>query len=320
MNTLKLILLGESNTGKTSIISQYLKQTFIKEYSPTISSEIIQKEIEIENKKLIIELYDSPGNKKFRDNIKIFIKNINIALLVYDITNNTSFNELNYWYNQINELNGKNNTFLVVIANKNDLFLKRKVQNDNGKQYAKSINAFFYAINSQNYNNIFETFNKIISEYLSSHNQFEEKEIDENIFKLINNNRFLLSKTILVKKNIKNGINEINETLNKKEINEEIKNEEIKTIQFLNGDLYKGYCKSGLRNGKGIMKYNNGDEYEGNWEIDKINGEGKMKYNNGDEYIGNWKNNIKEGKGKIIYKNGEEYEGTWLKDQFIMEK
>ena len=120
MNILKIIFLGESNTGKTSIISQYIKESFIKEYSTTISSNIIQKEIEIENKKLIIELYDTPGNKQYRDNIKILIKNINIALLVYDITNNISFNELNYWYNQINEINGKNNIFIVVIENKND--------------------------------------------------------------------------------------------------------------------------------------------------------------------------------------------------------
>ena len=77
MNTLKIILLGESNTGKTSIISQYIKQTFIKEYSTTISSDIIQKEIEIQDKKLILELYDTPENKKYRDNITIFIKNIN---------------------------------------------------------------------------------------------------------------------------------------------------------------------------------------------------------------------------------------------------
>ena len=120
MNVLKIIFLGESNTRKTSIISQYIKESFIKEYSTTISSNIIQKEIEIENKKLIIELYDIPGNKQYRDNIKILIKNINIALLVYDITNNISFNELNYWYNQINEINGKNNIFIVVIENKND--------------------------------------------------------------------------------------------------------------------------------------------------------------------------------------------------------
>ena len=49
----------------------------MKEYSATISSDIIQKEIEIENKKLILELYDTPENKKYRDNITIFIKNIN---------------------------------------------------------------------------------------------------------------------------------------------------------------------------------------------------------------------------------------------------
>ena len=62
------------------------------------------------------------------------------------------------------------------------------------------------------------------------------------------------------KKNIKNGIKEyenIDKNMNKKEINifnENIKNEEIKIIQYLNEDLYKGYCKSGLKNGYGIIK------------------------------------------------------------------
>ncbi len=164
MNILKIIVLGESFTGKTTIISQYIEQIFIKEYSATFSSDIMKKEIEIENKKLILEIYDTPENNKYRDNIKLFIKNINIALLVYDITNNISFNELNYWYTQINEINGKNNTLLVVIGNKNDLFLKRKILNENGIQFAKSINAFFFEITAQNYNNILEIFNNIISQ------------------------------------------------------------------------------------------------------------------------------------------------------------
>jgi len=183
MNVLKIIFLGESNTRKTSIISQYIKESFIKEYSTTISSNIIQKEIEIENKKLIIELYDIPGNKQYRDNIKILIKNINIALLVYDITNNISFNELNYWYNQINEINGKNNIFIVVIANKNDLFLKRKILNDDGKKFAKSINALFFEMNSLNYNNILEILNKIILEYFSFNNKYENKLYYSNTIK-----------------------------------------------------------------------------------------------------------------------------------------
>ncbi len=87
MDIIKLIVVGETHVGKTSIISQYINNTFSEEYMMTMNSDKSIKEIELFNKtKINIEIWDTIGQTGYRAVNKIFMKNTKIALLVYDIT------------------------------------------------------------------------------------------------------------------------------------------------------------------------------------------------------------------------------------------
>ena len=70
----------------------------------------------------------------------------NISLLVYDITNQESFDILNELYEQVNEVNGKGKVFFAVAGNKSDLYEKQAVLKETGEDYAKSINGLFFEI------------------------------------------------------------------------------------------------------------------------------------------------------------------------------
>ena len=111
----------------------------------TYSQDKSIKEIDLKNgKKITLEIWDTIGQESLRATNKIFMKNAKIALLVYDITNQETFDNLNSFYNEIDNVIGKNKVLLGVVGNKSDLYEEQVVKNDEGQKYAKSINAFFF--------------------------------------------------------------------------------------------------------------------------------------------------------------------------------
>ena len=101
--TVKVVLVGEAGTGKTSIIQKYCKDVFQESTNSTLGSSHETKVIRLSNQKeLKLNIWDTAGQEAFRSVNKIFYKDANIVVLVYDITNRESFDEIvNYWYGEI---------------------------------------------------------------------------------------------------------------------------------------------------------------------------------------------------------------------------
>ena len=340
MKKLKLIILGNKKVGKTKILNQLIGATFEIESQMITSPDKVIKKVKIKNNELLLlEIWDIPGSEFFLSSNKFFIKKSNIILLVYDITNRSSFDDLIIRLNQIKKINNEKETIYGVIGNKNDLYMNRVIEEEEGKNIANNNNALFFEI-SANDNIIIENiFIKLSEEYFERKVKNEKRE-EENAIKegktiinydngdkyigyINNNKRDGKGKMIFNNGNIYDG--------------DWLYDVFIKgIISYKNGEEYEGYINNNKREGKGKMKYNNGDIYDGNWINDFFingiikykNGEeyegyinnnkreikGEMKYNNGDIYKGNWKNNLKEGKGEMKYNNGDIYEGDWKND------
>ena len=102
--TCKVVLIGESGVGKTSIISRYINNTFKSQLMATPGANFVHKNVllEDENQSIKYEIWDTAGQEKYRSLAKVFYKNAAVCVLVYDITRKTSFEELkNYWVNEI---------------------------------------------------------------------------------------------------------------------------------------------------------------------------------------------------------------------------
>ena len=94
----KVFVLGGSGSGKTNIISRYINKRFIENGCPTASPTFIRKKIEINDKFIILDIWDTPGNKPLRKFNLPFIKDADAIILVYDITDKYYFEDLkNYW-------------------------------------------------------------------------------------------------------------------------------------------------------------------------------------------------------------------------------
>ena len=150
--SIKLILLGDSGVGKSSIIKRFLEDKFDPNMAVTFGSNFLEKIMTIKERKVKLEVWDTAGQEEFRSVTKIFIKNSKIVILVYDVTVKQNFESLNYWYDFIQKEIGQDIIF-GLAGNKTDLIVEEgyseEVTPDEGKAYAERINATFSLVSAK---------------------------------------------------------------------------------------------------------------------------------------------------------------------------
>ena len=177
--SLKVVLLGESGVGKTSIISQLMEQEFNDEQTATTGATFSTKTMVFDNKGICFEIWDTAGQEKYRALTKMFYKDAGAAILVYDITRQASFEELkNYWANQVKE-NAPKKIVLAVAANKSDLIDTEQVDEKTGRAFAKEIGAIFKSTSAKNQKGIEELFKYIGNKYLDPNFECTDEALEE---------------------------------------------------------------------------------------------------------------------------------------------
>ena len=169
---LKCVLLGESAVGKTSLINRFINGKFDKDPNATIVGCYSPKEIfyEKENKKIRYEVWDTAGQEKYRAINKIFYQEASVNILVYDITKKDSFNGLkDYWIEEIKE-NAPENSIIIIVGNKRDLYELEEVDEDDVKQFCKSVDAFYKQTSAQTGEGVDELFDMIAKQVLTPEN------------------------------------------------------------------------------------------------------------------------------------------------------
>ena len=163
---IKLILLGETAVGKTSIINRYVQDSFSDSLMSSTSMAYVQKKITLNRQKISLNIWDTVGQEKFRSLSKLFFKDTKIVILVYSIVDKKSFDNLGYWLNSVKETIG-NDFILGVVGNKCDLFLEQKVDEELGAEFAKNNGGIFEQISAkENRTGLDNYMTKLVSEYL----------------------------------------------------------------------------------------------------------------------------------------------------------
>ncbi len=161
---IKVILVGESGTGKTSLINATMGLKFQEHLETTASNNFSSKKITINNKEYVLNLWDTIGQEKFRSLTKIFIKDSKIVLLVYDITVLKTFKELDYWYKIIHDILG-DEPVVGICGNKQDLISQEQVKEEDAKKYAEEKNLPFKLTSAKNP----FSFNKFLEEMVKKY-------------------------------------------------------------------------------------------------------------------------------------------------------
>ena len=179
----KVVLIGQSGVGKTCIIAQFINKNFDPDGVLSSSCQFLRKVMTFaDDKTLTFDIWDTAGQERYRSMAKVFYKDAKAVILVYDITNPESFDDMkNYWYKQVEE-SGRKDVIYAVAANKSDLYEEQKVSDEEGEEFAKSINAIFVSTSAKNDSGIQALFDNIGQKIIDPNFNFaanEEKKKEE---------------------------------------------------------------------------------------------------------------------------------------------
>ncbi|MHA1719711.1 MAG: GTP-binding protein [Promethearchaeota archaeon] len=136
MIKLKIIVAGAKNVGKTSLIRRYVSGKFDINTLSTIGVDFMTKNLTVNNQDVHLSIWDFAGESKFRSLFPGYLSGASGALILYDITSRSSFDELDEWMNLIDSASGKISKLL--IAAKSDLGDQKQVNEEEGKNFQSS--------------------------------------------------------------------------------------------------------------------------------------------------------------------------------------
>jgi len=144
----KVLIVGEAGVGKTSLLLKYTRDTFSKEAVSTLGQDFGSKMIDVQDKSVKLQIWDTAGQEKFRNITSSFYRGGHGIIIVYDICNSKTFQRVNDWYSEVRRWT-LDNTPVYLVANKVDLSSSQQVATEVGKQFAKKLEIRYYETSAQ---------------------------------------------------------------------------------------------------------------------------------------------------------------------------
>ena len=133
----KLFLIGDSGVGKSSLIQKFVDNTFNESYDSTIGMDYRTKKIKHDEKTIKLHITDTAGQERFRSITRNQYRRADNIIVVYDVTNQKSFGNIEEWFNNIDK-HGSKDISKLLVGNKSDLTTEKVVDNKTAKKYADS--------------------------------------------------------------------------------------------------------------------------------------------------------------------------------------
>ncbi|KAJ3615617.1 hypothetical protein Zmor_016279 [Zophobas morio] len=153
----KLLLIGDSGVGKTCVLFRFSDDAFNDTFISTIGIDFKIKTIEIDGKTIKLQIWDTAGQERFRTITMAYYRGAMGIMLVYDITNRKSFENIQQWMKNI-EQNASNDVEKIILGNKCDMDSNREVSKEEGKDLARKYGLQFYETSAKEMINIKEAF------------------------------------------------------------------------------------------------------------------------------------------------------------------
>ena len=161
----KLMIIGDSSVGKTSLLKKYCKNEFSNSYITTVGIDFQVKLLNINDKKIKIQIWDTAGEERYRVVAKNYFNTSDGFIIMYDITNRDSFDSISNWIEQIKD-STPNYKKSVLFGNKSDLNKLRNVQINEGKELAQKNDFKFFETSAKDGLNLNEGIESLVKDVL----------------------------------------------------------------------------------------------------------------------------------------------------------
>ena len=177
---IKLLTLGDTSVGKTSILLQYTQGYFPKKALSTIGVDFRTKYVNLPNgKRVKVLLWDTAGQERFRNIADNYYNGSDCVLFVFDITSKSSFEMLSFWMERLKAKRNLDDIVMILVGNKKDLLEKRTVQLKHIQEMQKEIQIKYFEVSALKNEGLDELFDEIIQDTITLIQQREIKKREE---------------------------------------------------------------------------------------------------------------------------------------------
>ena len=163
----KVVVVGDSSVGKTNLIKRFINDTFNKDSKATVGVEFLSKTYLINQEVFKIEIWDTAGQERYKAITSAYYKGAKGAMIVYDVTNQTSFDNVDKWTNEIKEKAARNIN-LMIVGNKTDLTDQIVVTSEMATEKAKALEIPVMETSALDSTNVKEAFYQLLREMYKS--------------------------------------------------------------------------------------------------------------------------------------------------------
>lgn len=172
----KVVLLGESAVGKSSLVLRFVKREFHEFQESTIGAAFLTQTVQIDDATVKFEIWDTAGQERYHSLAPMYYRGAQAALIVYDITSKDSFLKAQNWVREL-QRQANANIVIALVGNKLDLASKRMVENSEAKEYADENNLLFMETSAKTAINVVEVFTAIATRLPKGETAGKEKTI-----------------------------------------------------------------------------------------------------------------------------------------------
>ncbi|KAF9928282.1 Ras- protein Rab-18 [Linnemannia zychae] len=168
--TLKLLLIGSSGTGKSSLLMRFVDGVFLApdEISATIGVDFKVKVIDVDGKKYKLTIWDTAGQERFRTLTSSYYRGAQGVILVYDVTNRDSFNDLQTWFNELDTYCSSKEVVRMIVGNKVDKESSREVSKQEGQELARKLQTLFVECSAKTKLGVQQAFDELVQQIIDT--------------------------------------------------------------------------------------------------------------------------------------------------------
>ncbi|KAJ6252541.1 ras and ef-hand domain-containing protein [Anaeramoeba flamelloides] len=158
---LKMLLIGNSQVGKSCLLKMFCDNEFSFDVISTVGVDFRNMERDFDGETVKVQIWDTAGQEKFRTITSNYYRNAQGVAVIYDVTNEESFNQVNVWFEEIKK-NAPEYISTVLLGNKVDLEDERVVTKEQGENLAKQNNCPYFEVSAKSGVNVDTAFNKLM--------------------------------------------------------------------------------------------------------------------------------------------------------------